>query len=135
MAEHFGHRAGLRNRLAKRIVCVFGDDVACRVGVAEDVAVCVGVGNVDRAVAPNVEQTSDTASALQSAREILAPAVMVRRICTIRVGVRGGEVASEKLTKARHVPPRQTATWCNATMLLRVHPHVRIIPHILSRLG
>ena len=47
MAEDVGERAALRDRAAKGVVGVGGDDVALFVGVAEDVAVGVGGGGFD----------------------------------------------------------------------------------------
>ena len=72
MAEDVGERAALRDRAAKGVVGVGGDDVARRVGVAEDVAVGVGVGNVDHAVALDIEESAHAARALLRAGEVVA---------------------------------------------------------------
>ena len=44
--KDIGHRAAAGEHLAKGVICIFCDDVALRVPVAHDVAVCVVEWNV-----------------------------------------------------------------------------------------
>ena len=85
MAEDVGERAALRDRAAEGVVGVGGDDVALFVGVAEDVAVGVGVGNVDHAVALDVEESAHAARALQGAGEVASPIEVELFCCSVRV--------------------------------------------------
>ena len=85
MAEDICERTGLRDRATKGVVGVGGDDVARRVGVAEDVAVGVGVGNVDHAVALDIEESAHAARALQGAGEVASPIEVELFCCSVRV--------------------------------------------------
>ena len=76
VAEHVGHRAGLRYRPAEGIISVLSHDDAIRVPIPHDVSEGVLELNVDRAVALLVEQSADAASALEGTGQILAPDIL-----------------------------------------------------------
>ena len=76
MPEHFGHRAGLRDRPAEGIISVLSHDDAVRVPVAHDISESVLIWDVDRTVALLVEQSADAASALEGAGQVFAPNIL-----------------------------------------------------------
>ena len=118
MAEDIGERTGLRDRATKGVVGVGGDDVARRVGVAEDVAVGVGVRDVDHAVALDVEETAHAARALLRAGEVVTPEVFAGTLLAVGEG--------DSLENNVHVVPDE------GVRLMRLPAGVVVAPDYLA---
>ena len=86
VAEEVGERARLGNGVAKGVVGVMRYNTTTGVEVAGDVAVVVVSRDIGQAVDGKEQQTPDTASALRSARQILAPEIAYRSCRAVGVG-------------------------------------------------
>ena len=86
MAEEVGEGTGLRDGVAESVVGVLRDCVAGSVKVAGNVSVVVVERDVDRVVDHEVEESADTARALQRAGEVFTPIVVNGRYRAVRIG-------------------------------------------------